>query len=240
MNWSNFDALRWVIKHRLLKVRRGGNIGGNEQIVICHDEVVRFLEDERTWHLWEVEQITDPAYAQIARNRRGTLRWLSAKEAARIIGVAPQTIARWAREDGLPHRRGFNDTIWIHPETVRTWRPETDIERQQRGMRLLVTIQRRGLTISDIARIFGMHANYLSFMRHKTEGMSRLTLRRLVALEELTRDWPEMETIPQNRKKPHPQVPALHMMMIKRGLIVQNRSSKKKQTPASARQQSDR
>lgn len=86
--------------------RRGGRA-----MRTTHERLLAFLEDERTWLAWEPYHIQDRDTCAWAEELRAAAswRWLTAKEAARVVGVTRQAITKRCR-------RGYyrSATLYMH------------------------------------------------------------------------------------------------------------------------------
>lgn len=81
--------------------------------LIAHDQLLRFLADDRYWHLWEPERIRDGALREWAQELRGDVRFLTVAEAARLLHMTPGAINRAIREGRLPAvRKGAVGAPW--------------------------------------------------------------------------------------------------------------------------------
>lgn len=105
--------------------------------VVEHDDLLAFLGDERYWHLWEPERITDSALREWATETRGGVRFLTVSEAAKRLCLTTRAINRRIREGKLRAVRRGNWLVredWCvdvepQPRQGQTVRRFTDRER---------------------------------------------------------------------------------------------------------------
>lgn len=98
---------RWI-DAGLLTGKRIRRMGPNRGWMVQRSDLYAFVEDERTWHVWEVERITDPALKRYAEKVRGAVRFLTPGEVAERMYVVTNTVNQWIRKGYLPARRWGN------------------------------------------------------------------------------------------------------------------------------------
>jgi len=68
---------------------------------IAVDDLWAWMEQPRTWHLWEPETLTDLAWREhFTELRRG---WLSTPDVCRVYGVNPTQVYRWRKRGLVKH-----------------------------------------------------------------------------------------------------------------------------------------
>lgn len=93
-------ARDWLV-YGWLPAARSGRWGGTEW-AISAEQLHAFLGDQRYWPIWSVEQITDPVWRDLAREMRGTARYLTTKAVAARVGVSAHCIQQHCRAGRLP------------------------------------------------------------------------------------------------------------------------------------------
>lgn len=108
--------------------------------VIFHDDIIEFIDNERTWHWWDASKITDSGLREYAQEVRDGKHWLTTVDLGKIFGYTSASIwlfirngllratlvggRRWCmRADWLPRERerlaNRGPKWWIeHPEWV--------------------------------------------------------------------------------------------------------------------------
>lgn len=108
---------KWI-KARLLRGIRVRHMGPHRTWKVSRDALYAFVEDERTWHLWEVDRITDVSLRRHAKRVRGDVRFLTPGEVAKRYFTSHSVVNSWIHKGYLPARKWGN---W--------WIDERDLER---------------------------------------------------------------------------------------------------------------
>lgn len=95
------------------RIRR---MGPNRGWMVQRSDLYAFVEDERTWHLWAPERITDAGLKRHAEKVRGSVRFLTPGEVAERLYAQPGTVSQWIRKGYLPARKWGN--WWIDERDV--------------------------------------------------------------------------------------------------------------------------
>ena len=124
----DIHAVMWWRDRRWLRVRRSAvRLGRGYLYLVSHDALLRFLEDERYWHLWEPERITDAALREWTLEMRGSVRYLTTGEAAQVLCMTHYGVSLAIREGRLRAvKRGANWLIrsdWLRLAPERPRRP---------------------------------------------------------------------------------------------------------------------
>lgn len=99
---------RWI-RHGWLRAKRGKAPGGwKAQWYILRRSVDQFLNDERYWHVWKPERITDPDLRRRMLALRGDVRFLTVGEVADRMFVVTSTVNGWINKGYLPARKYGN------------------------------------------------------------------------------------------------------------------------------------
>lgn len=110
----NEKAIRkWVVSGRLKAVRVPCR-SRNTRVFVDHENLVEFLENEDNWHLYKPERITDLALREWTTEIRGNVRFLTCREAAKILHMTPlgvQTAIRQGRLWGV--QLSNRNSIWL-------------------------------------------------------------------------------------------------------------------------------
>lgn len=91
---------RWI-ERGWLAGKPGKGVGRNRLWIIRASALQRFLADERYWHNWQPERITDPELRRYVDEVRGDVRFLTQREAADRFGVVVGTINSWIEKGWL-------------------------------------------------------------------------------------------------------------------------------------------
>jgi excisionase family DNA binding protein len=96
---DNQKTVAWWCNNGWLAARASG-LGQNIRVVE-HDDLLAFLSDERYWHLWEPERITDRDLRDWALEIRRGLRFLTVGEVAERLCLTDRAVNRRIREGKL-------------------------------------------------------------------------------------------------------------------------------------------
>ena len=101
---------RWIVEGYLegKQIRRMGPYRG---WMVQRSDIYAFVEDERTWHLWTPERITDRQLLRHAERVRSKVRFLTPREVAERMYVQVGTVNQWIHKGYLPARRWGNHRI---------------------------------------------------------------------------------------------------------------------------------
>lgn len=103
-------VVRWI-ECGFLDGKRIRRMGPNHGWMVQRSDLYAFVEDERTWHLWTPERITDVWLRRHAEQVRGSVRFLRPGEVAERMFVQPTTVGQWIAKGYLPARKWGN--WWI-------------------------------------------------------------------------------------------------------------------------------
>lgn len=121
----------WLKVHRS-KVRMGSYCMG----FVEHDDLAVFVEDERYWHLWKPERITDSVWREWATELRGGIRFLTTAEAGELLCMTHQAVNKAIHEGRLrgvkhgPNWRIRADHLILLTRSRLPKRPVTGYERE--------------------------------------------------------------------------------------------------------------
>lgn len=101
---------RWI-DEKFLAGRRIRTMGPHRGWMVQRDALYAFVEDERTWHLWTPERITDRHLRRYAEQVRGNVQFLTTGDVAERLYCAHTTVQSWIAKGYLPARRWGN--WWI-------------------------------------------------------------------------------------------------------------------------------
>ena len=111
MGTDNHAVLWWARQGWLRARRTQQRQGAHRMWIASHDNLLRFLADERYWHLWEPGRIADLALREWTAEQRRGLTFLTVGEVGRIVCVSPYTVSNWVRKGWIEAvRRGPN---WV-------------------------------------------------------------------------------------------------------------------------------
>jgi hypothetical protein len=105
-----------------LPAHRVHGFAGRPMWHVDHDALWDFIADERTWHLWTPERITDTGLRRHAEQVRGEVRFLTPREFAEMAFVQHSTVNQWIHKGWLPARRWGN--WWIDSRVAASWTHE--------------------------------------------------------------------------------------------------------------------
>lgn len=105
------------IRRRWLSGRFDATWGGPGQWLVRRTSFERFLHDERYWHIWQPERITDWELRARMIELRAGVRYLTIGEVADRMYVTHNTVNGWIHKGYLPARKYGN---W--------WIEESDLE----------------------------------------------------------------------------------------------------------------
>lgn len=114
------------------------------------DELWVWMEDMRSWHLWEVDDLADLAWREhFAQVRKG---WMRGDEAARVLQIERVAVTKLYEQGILPGRKLVNRAVWFRADEVTRYlhrqTPDTEalVERlAARVARLEMAVERAGL-----------------------------------------------------------------------------------------------
>ena len=101
---------KWI-ERGFLQGTRIRRMGPYRQWLIRRDDLYAFVEDERTWHLWHIERITDRMLQRYAEQARGDVQFLTPGEVADRMFVGTNAVNHWIHAGYLPARKWGN--WWI-------------------------------------------------------------------------------------------------------------------------------
>lgn len=108
------------IDRGFLRAKLGKPSGGwKPQWYIRPRAVERFLHDERYWHIWRPERITDAALRERMTELRGHVRYLTPGEVAHRLYVTTNAVNHWINKGWLPARKWGN--WWILESDLETF-----------------------------------------------------------------------------------------------------------------------
>lgn len=135
---------------------------------IRQDELWAWMEDKRSWHLWEPAALTDLA----ARQHFAVLRaeWVTSKEAAAVLCIEPEAVQRAVQRGQLAGAHLDNGRTWINRRELEAYRIRNDdnLIAQLAALRSEVTWLRQQLERGGYLAV-----GYPTRARYATEGANR-------------------------------------------------------------------
>ena len=101
---------KWI-ERGFLAGKRIRKMGPHHTWLIQRSDLWGFVEDERTWHLWQIDRIADHDLRTHAERVRGDVRFLTPGEVADRLYTMHSTVNQWINKGWLPARRWGN--WWI-------------------------------------------------------------------------------------------------------------------------------
>jgi DNA-binding transcriptional MerR regulator len=101
------------IRAGYLRGRRGQGAGRHRMWYVSEDALLRFLEDDQHWHLWDPSRL-DASLKSWATEMRSDVRFLSTGEAGQRLGVTHAAVSHWINRGLLPAVRRGN---WLVRES---------------------------------------------------------------------------------------------------------------------------
>ena len=106
---------RWITEG-FLKGKHGYKQGPHRVWLVKHEDLLAFIADERTWHVWHPERIADPYLRKYAERERKGVRFLRPGEVAWEFYVEHAAINSWIHKGILPARKWGN--WWVDERDV--------------------------------------------------------------------------------------------------------------------------
>lgn len=103
---------QWI-KAGYLKARRCQGAGPHRMWYVTEDALLRFLEDIRYWHLWS-PGVLEPSLGSWVAEMRNGVRFLTTREAGRVLCVSHYSVRRYIQAGLLPAVRCGN---WLVGES---------------------------------------------------------------------------------------------------------------------------
>lgn len=97
MGVDDHAAASWC-RRRWLRSYRIGRTGRGWARLVEHDDLLRFLEDERYWHTWQPDRIADEAIREWARELRGHVRFLTTVEVGERLCLTHYAVNQLIRQ----------------------------------------------------------------------------------------------------------------------------------------------
>lgn len=103
-------TVAWWIRRGYLKGHRlTAPMGRGQLLIVEHEDLTTFLEDERHWHLWTPERITESGLREWATELRGHVRFLTTQEVADRLCVTHYQVCKLISQGRIPAvKRGNN------------------------------------------------------------------------------------------------------------------------------------
>jgi excisionase family DNA binding protein len=116
----------WVAEKWLRAADTGTRMGKGPLRIVEHDWLLRFLADERHWHLWEPERIAEPDLREWAIEQRAGVRFLTTGEAGERLGLTHYAVNQLVRQGRIRAvKRGPNWLIRSDWCVYPAWLPRT-------------------------------------------------------------------------------------------------------------------
>lgn len=123
---------RWI-ETGLLRGHRGQQRGPYQQWYVTDDDLLRFIDDPATWHVWTPERIADTDLGEHALAVRGHVRYLTIGQVAWRCCVTTNAVNAWIRRGLVPARRYGN--WWIDERDLAGFTPPGQRSRRGRALR---------------------------------------------------------------------------------------------------------
>lgn len=110
---DRWARLGWL-RARRTRVRYGHGV----LVVVRHEDLIAYLEDERYWPAWEPGRIRDSALREWALELRAGVEYLTATQAAPLLFITPLGLQKAIREGRYPGVK-VNNIWWIRRDQLR-------------------------------------------------------------------------------------------------------------------------
>ena len=106
MGFPCSKKVAWLVRNGFLAGRRSPHAQGRRgALIVTRLALLDFIEDDRTWHLWRWEDISDADLRRRAIAIRGEVRFLTIGEIADRYFVGMKTAWSWIAKGWIPARR---------------------------------------------------------------------------------------------------------------------------------------